>query len=211
MTKYYSGQRPPYSRAQPRTETHVLKRTAWILSAFMSGYFLSAVYDVTSFKQLINTQIVGVYFNQSKQSVLVKAPTAPPKPKFEFYTMLAKGGTVIPVESAAQPHVEIVSVNQPSVLAKPHTTTAENLSSKSFDGQYLVQLAAFGNHADAEKMKAALAIKGFTVSIVASTQNHAQWFRVVLGPFSTKGDAEAAQHAVAERERISGMVRKASA
>jgi hypothetical protein len=66
-----------------------------------------------------------------------------------------------------------------------------------------------GSKADAEKMKALLSLKGFQVSVVIIEQQNLPRYRVILGPFSSREAAETARHTIAERERISGMIRDA--
>lgn len=192
MVRHYSGQRPP-----PRGNTTSFKQLFWICVAFVLGYLLSAVYDVASFKQWIDATFFAkkIPFPQ----VVTKAP-ALPKPKFEFYTLLTKeSANAAPVASAV-PAVEITAAQPQPQSEAVHP-----------QGGFTVQLAAFNRRGEAEKMKAALTLKGFQVSVVVIEQNHAAWYRVILGPFASKEEAEVAQHAIAERERIHGMIRKASA
>jgi cell division protein FtsN len=241
MARYNQGPQ----RQQPAKSAHQpLKQMILVMAAFLSGYFLSAVYDVASFNQWIHTTMIDGYFKKQPAVMVTKASPTPPKPKFEFYTLLAKGEPGVVQEAATavsteqerrlglgpteQAHQESTSVevgprpNLPdaSVSSLPQ---AGELSTEKVNAspppkmtttpaeKYTVQLAAFNNRADAEKMKAAMVLKGFVVSISLTEQNHIQWYRVSLGPFSNRGEAEDAQHAMVKRERISGMIRKASA
>ena len=76
---------------------------------------------------------------------------------------------------------------------------------------YWVQLASFRRAQDAEKMKANLSLRGVMTTVVSATQQHIQWFRVVLGPFANKLDAERAKKSVMLSVRIQGIVRKMDA
>ena len=71
-----------------------------------------------------------------------------------------------------------------------------------------MQLAAFSNEIEATHMKATLGAKGWTIFIEPVVQNHRQWYRVMLGPFTSRHDAENAQQKIARRERIPGMIRE---
>jgi cell division protein FtsN len=73
---------------------------------------------------------------------------------------------------------------------------------------YLVQLASFRRPEDADRMKASLTMKGYIPSVVAVNQKNIYWYRVVLGPFNNKSDAQRVKQTIARSERITGMVRK---
>lgn len=82
------------------------------------------------------------------------------------------------------------------------------LATTAISGSYTVQVASFRNLREAQKMKAALVMKGFDVNIATVTQQHIQWYRIVIGPFASRTQAQQAQLAFARREHIMGMIRK---
>ncbi len=206
MAKYYSEKRPV-----PKHQSNPFKQGAWLVVAFFLGYFLSAAYDVASFKQLVSTKI-GTMLNHQPAAIVVKAlpPPQPVKPKLEFYTLLTK-------DTEAETHrAALASSTAEGIVAAPvHSevppvvTIAPQAHEKvATHEQYMVQLAAFSNQVDAERMKAAFVFKGFHVSVTTTMKDHIQWYRVILGPFLTKSAAEAAMQAVAKHERVSGIIRK---
>ncbi|MCA0403625.1 MAG: SPOR domain-containing protein [Proteobacteria bacterium] len=73
---------------------------------------------------------------------------------------------------------------------------------------FLIQIASFRNRQDAEKLKASLILKGFDVNVAMATQNQANWYRVIVGPFASRNDAMKTQNILARNERIQGMIRK---
>lgn len=62
------------------------------------------------------------------------------------------------------------------------------------DKRYLMQCASFRTRAQAEEMKAKIAFQGLEAQIRPSTGANGEWFRVILGPFDSKRDAERSKH-----------------
>lgn len=64
------------------------------------------------------------------------------------------------------------------------------------DKRYLMQCASFRTRAQAEEMKAKIAFQGLEALIRHSTGINGDWFRVILGPYESKRDAEKAKHSL---------------
>ena len=64
------------------------------------------------------------------------------------------------------------------------------------DKRYLMQCASFRTRAQAEEMKAKIAFQGLEALIRHSTGSNGDWFRVILGPYESKRDAEKAKHSL---------------
>lgn len=64
------------------------------------------------------------------------------------------------------------------------------------DKRYLMQCASFRTRAQAEEMKAKIAFQGLEALIRQSLGSNGEWFRVILGPFESKRDAEKAKHSL---------------
>ncbi len=62
------------------------------------------------------------------------------------------------------------------------------------DKRYLMQCASFRTRSQAEEMKAKIAFQGLEAQIRPSSGANGEWFRVILGPFESKRDAERAKH-----------------
>lgn len=71
----------------------------------------------------------------------------------------------------------------------------ETEASKS-DKRYLMQCASFRTRAQAEEMKAKIAFQGFEALIRSASGKNGDWFKVILGPFDAKRDAEKTRHAL---------------
>jgi cell division protein FtsN len=64
------------------------------------------------------------------------------------------------------------------------------------DKRYLMQCASFKTRAQAEEMRAKIAFQGLEAQIRRSSGDNGDWFRVILGPYDSKRDAERNKHAL---------------
>lgn len=219
MAKDYSRKR------QTRQRSNAPRQFFMVLIAFLCGYLTATVFDFTSFMVWLNKNVLNHNNTPPAVKIAVK-PAELPKPKFEFYTLLSKDHSV----SAA------INRSNPAALSK-NTVTTNTLSSQSVTQlasqraalqavkvveskpvliasntavkeSYLIQIASFNKRIDAEHVKASLVLKGFDVNIVAVPQQKMTWYRVIIGPFTSRLDAEKAQIAVAKSERMHGMIRR---
>lgn len=90
-------------------------------------------------------------------------PAEPPKPRFDFYTMLPEQTIDGPVE--------------PAEVAKPPPGTAEVT--------YLLQAGSFRQREDADRRRAELLLLGLEPRIEETNSDNGRWYRVYLGPFNS--------------------------
>jgi cell division protein FtsN len=219
-----------------------------ILCAFIVGYYCSNM-DFSKLSHWLKTTVLA-----EQQPQLIAKPREQqanlPKPKFEFYTLLANGQSAVDTSKPAvtqassnvqsalnvQPaanNVQISSANQGATPAKNNTVTPIDLTvtqklplhapltaaleTKASNpvvmpkDTYLIQVGSFKNLHEAERMKAALILKGFEVRVVAVSQQRMNWYRVNIGPFASRSQALKAQSEFARSEHITGMIRKMDA
>lgn len=81
------------------------------------------------------------------------------KPRFDFYTILPEMEVIVPAKEAK---------NTPRAVTP---------------GAYFLQAGSFKNLADADTLKARLALLGMEAKIEPVTVEDATWYRVRLGPF----------------------------
>jgi len=92
------------------------------------------------------------------------APSASTAPHYDFYKMLPSFQVVIPGEDK-----DVRSGNESAPVQQP--------------GSYILQVGSFPNFADADKMKATLALQGIESSIQqVQVNNGSTWNRVRIGP-----------------------------
>lgn len=230
-----------YDRRKParRTASAPGRFFGW-LAAFLGGYLAATIFDVASLSGWVNKQLL----HDTPQPVAREArASSAPKPKFEFYTLLARGQTVLPkvpassstprpapapqhpvsVQAAAKPAVPVALevAKAPPVPAPAPARQVPVVESRpvvpppvapaAAAGTYVVQLAAFRNRQDAERLKASLTLRGMHASVTGVTQQNVTWFRVLIGPYASRDLAMRAQNAAYQTEKVRGMVRRADA
>lgn len=101
-----------------------------------------------------------------------RAPSPPPakppaKPRFDFYNLL--------------PEMEVI-VPDAEIAGKPSAAGVKRVEEP---GTYLLQAGSFRSRAQAEQLRARLALLGLETSVQTVSVDNAQtWHRVRVGPFS---------------------------
>ncbi|TDG15584.1 sporulation protein [Seongchinamella unica] len=90
---------------------------------------------------------------------------APPKPRFDFYTMLP--------EQSLEEEPPASEPARPSASAAPRE-------------YYLLQAGSFRQREDADRRRAELLLLGLEPAIEESNGENGRWFRVYLGPFDSR-------------------------
>lgn len=99
----------------------------------------------------------------------LKKPAPPPKPRFDFYNVLPEMEVVIPEQ-------EITGKQKAGIklVEKP--------------GTYLLQAGSFRNSAQADQLKAKLALLGMETHVDSVNTNNGKWHRVRVGPYQKLED-----------------------
>lgn len=227
-----------YGRNNTKRQTSsVFKQVLWVFSAYLLGFLTASFFDYASLSHWINTQILATHNDTQKlKSTVARAPL--PKPKFEFYTLLAsnehkaknapeeanKAATPAPSQPGEQTKLTVAPVAQIKV-GEPPATLALNQEGTTVAAaapapaptavpvkeSFLIQVGSFKARADALNLQATLVLKGFTATVASSPQGGTTWFRVLIGPYADKGEAQKAQADIARTEHVMGMIRKTSA
>ena len=235
-----------YGRKNTTTRRNgsVLGQVLLVFLAFFFGYVSASLYDFNRLSGWMSTHVLAQQASK-KQIKSMALQTPLPKPKFEFYTLLANeqvagvsNAAGVQPTSAAQVAVaptQMVGVPQPTLttaqaaptmpinladtqklpLHAPLSTSvsvakASNTVLLTKDA-YLIQVGSFKNIREAERMKASLVMKGFDVKIASINQQRVNWYRVIIGPFASRTQAQKAQVEFARSEHITGMIRKMDA
>lgn len=117
---------------------------------------------------------------------LAPAPKEVKKSQYDFFTVLPEMEVVVGDEELMEK-----SQRQEQTPVQPETASAAETTAAATDtDQYLLQVGSFRTAADAEQMKARLALLGITARVQTVTVNGATWHRVRVGPVNGAREAE---------------------
>ncbi len=145
---------------------------------------------------------------------------SPPKPKFDFYTLLPnmeevdiKEAKIAEEEKTAR----LASLAPPPVATPVSLTHVETphqaLPVDQKPDTFILQAAVFQSKQPAESLKAQLTLQGFEVKIEAYQKNSSPdtWYRVYLGPYPQESQAKLAQVSLQQTAQIDSFVIKSKA
>jgi len=216
-------------KSSPRHSGSVSRQLLLVLVCFLSGYLSAMFFDLNSFMAWLNAQVLAQHTAQPVAKPVTQ-PAQLSKPKFEFYTLLtndhaistqsatntASGASISPSSLLPAPTAPI-----DLTLNKGHTTLAmpgHGVEAKPISGStsttknaFLVQLGSFKSKQEADRIKASLSLKGFSITVVTVSQKNVTWYRVMTGPYPSRIEAEKAQMSIAKSEHMMGMIRRMDA
>ena len=122
----------------------------------------------------------------SEEPVAQRETTEPKKPKYDFYDVLRDKEVIIP--DAELPALAQAEAEKPADAAVP--ANAETV-------RYLIQAGAFRSSADAEAVKARIALTGELARVESAEIAGGTIYRVRLGPYSNASALAAAKQTLA--------------
>ena len=150
---------------------------------------------------------------------LAPAESAPKKPQYDFYSVLSEKEVRIPDEQisaqaraeqqqkqqAAQQAAAAAAQQQQAANANAPAAVTENIQAApasavpppAAGSGYLLQVGAFPNAADAEALKAKLALQGFVANVQTVQVGSQTFHRVRLGPYRSATELESVQNRLA--------------
>jgi cell division protein FtsN len=159
------GSRKKPARKKPATRKSSSKPTSgggwrWYGAGVLTGVFLS-------FLLYLGTLPTPAE-NEQAQAGEAQAIDQPPKPRFDFYTLLPEQTIEVEVE--------------PAEIAKPRASAASNTSTET----YLLQAGSFRQREDADRRRAELLLLGLEPKVEETNGDNGRWYRVYLGPFQSR-------------------------
>ena len=171
-------------RAQTKKVKKPLPGWLWLITGLLLGVFLMGLFWLKGQSIDIGGEWVGAKPDRPPQGKPAAAPRSAevppsPKPRFDFYTMLPKMEVVVPDDELDQEPAAPASNAQPAT--------------------YLVQVGSFRKAADADRLKAQLALLGFEARVAsARISSHDTRYRVRSGPYRGKQALNKARRRLAD-------------
>lgn len=176
-----------------RNTSAPLPAWVWLLTGFAAGIALSAllIFRDTRSQTNVPKPAPAASVTEMSRGESEREPPPVEKPKYDFYTALAEREVVIPdTEIRAQ-------------TTQPEVKEAEGT-------RYFLQLASFPEAADADALKARLALSGVQVQVSEVTVNGKLWHRVRRGPFAQLAQADSAKRELMQGNVSSTLVRESA-
>ncbi|WP_054775013.1 SPOR domain-containing protein, partial [Methylogaea oryzae] len=115
----------------------------------------------------------------------------PPKPRFQFYTVLPEKEVIIP-EAEVKARKQEEKQGKAPVLGEA----------------YMLQIGSFKTMAEADRLKAQLAMLGVEAKIEIAQIGAATWNRVKVGPFASMASADKTRDLL-RQNNVDSVVQKA--
>jgi len=151
------------------------------------------------------------------------APNPPQERTFDFYSLLPEEEVVVPADDDASVEPALPSppstetVSQPaakppasaskSAAASPSPPPSPAAAPTAGSGTYLLQLGSFRSTADAERLRAQLALKGIQTNIQTVTIDNGQTYHRVRTATYNKSQAQSMRNKLQSEGQESMMIR----
>ncbi len=160
----------------------------------------------------------------NSQTPAVATPAAAAKPKYDFYTLLPESEVIIPPENPIEkPAVALtpeelakadaeralaalagktpapLPSTSPAIPGAPSTapTPPPSIAKAPVSTQFFLQAGSFRKQADADKVRAQIIMLGQAVQVESGSVRDETWYRVLVGPFSSREQLAQAQKSLA--------------
>jgi len=172
-------------KSRPAMERKGTVPVLWMVAGLLIGLFVAGLIflktdHITSHKDKQKIKIG--HLKKSKKQLKTEEAKGP---KFDFYTILPKEKVWVP-KSEDKP---IAAPKEPSAPIA-----------------YVLQVAAFKKHTDAEKLKAQLLLKGYATHVKPAGTSG--WYKVWIGPYRSINTAEIIQVKVSESNNLNALIMK---
>jgi cell division protein FtsN len=175
------------SRRSRRSKSHSLPGWLWMLIGLAMGLFVALLVYLDARHSLgrepteASRGAVQSPRAATKNAASPDNESEPPKPRFDFYTILPELEVFVP-----QPEDSPDPGAPPTPVSKP--------------GTYVLQTGSFQSNQEADRRKAELALIGIQANIQTVSVDKQTWHRVRIGPFKRLDDLNAIRSLLKEHD-----------
>lgn len=180
------------SRATPRKKGRQQPVSGWVwfVGGLLVGLFVTGLVWLKltpEGAQKPRPKVVDRSYSAPREEVIQHEPEPPrtpaaPKPRFDFYTILPEMEVVVPDPEPEQEPVAGPAANG----AAPVVSVTTRKGSGTAAAYYMLQMGSFRKFADADKLKASLALVGIEAEIQKFILDGGEVFhRVRSGPYTS--------------------------
>ncbi|MEJ2612383.1 MAG: SPOR domain-containing protein [Candidatus Thiodiazotropha sp.] len=175
----------------------------YLVGGLVVGAFLVGLAWLKVGPNLSHGGIPGVNSRHQPKPTREEPSPAPPKPTFEFYTILPEMEVVVPDEKIIPPE----KPQRPSQPVKERTKPATSQPQQD-KGSYILQMGSFRKYQDADRLKAKLALIGIEAEIQkVSINNRETYHRVRSGPYHSQAQLNNARKLVTQNNITSLVIK----
>lgn len=222
-----------FNDKRPTLKKHARQETApawgWTILGIALGLGIAVLVAIKLFPKLVGIDrslATPGELEQDNSSAKIATPLSantktaeskiPPKPKFDFYTLLPNMEEVDIKEAKFAEEQQTPKTEPLAVLEKTIESKIESkadLTHHIKPEAFILQAAVFQSKQPAESLKAQLTLQGFEVKIEAYQKNESltTWYRVYLGPYQQESQAKIAQTSLQQTAHIDSFVIKSKA
>ena len=173
------------SRATPKPKKKQTPGWVWFFTGLLVGLFSSGLIWLKFAPQETDHTVVNRQSSPSPPAQPQKSretkprdeKSLPPKPRFDFYTVLPEMEVVVPEPEPEPPQAPKPTAQKPVSPGTAATVTGSGTA-------YMLQMGSFRRHGDADRMKANLALLGIQAEIQKVVINNQDTYhRVRSGPY----------------------------
>lgn len=173
----------------------------WILIGLILGVFVMSLLKLEPGKSNIKRETATKPAAQA-QKPKPAATSSANKPKYEFYTLLPESEVIVPPDALPEKAPPPPSAREVEAKRKAEAARAQAI----LDGkqpppapprkevtQFYLQAGSFPEREKAEAVRARLLLTGQSVHIEPGQVANKTWYRVLVGPFSSREELNRAQ------------------
>lgn len=189
-----------YKRGVKKKKSAGIPAWFWLLGGILIGLGIAVTLMMKGYLPEIKQHFPTLDSESEKtESALVEdddtKDSKPKKKRYDFFTVLPEMEVVVPEQELSRE------------ADKPEPTPDTSVTDT--DDRYILQVGSFRSAADAEQMKARLALLGSVATVQTVTVNGETWHRVRIGPFEGARKADEMRRMLSDNQ-IDTLVMKAN-